>query len=114
MRETSLPRTSSKATGASRTIPAFQPSSSAFPAWRRSGSAKRWRSWSQSSSSIPNGTWPPILCMCYELLGREEDFRRLSREHSERLLEFVGRHPDDALARGVLGNALVREGLIEA
>jgi tetratricopeptide (TPR) repeat protein len=48
------------------------------------------------------------------MLGRREDFRRLSRRHTERLLEVVRSHPDDAIARGVLAVSLIREGQIEA
>ena len=54
------------------------------------------------------------LEQCYDMLGRDDDSRRVGRIALERLMEVVRQHPDDVYARSLLATRLIRSGQREA
>jgi tetratricopeptide (TPR) repeat protein len=92
--------------------------------------AAEWAAWSYMSLSKPAKAVPilerlaerhpdnyiPIsyLSGCYEMLGMKAEAEQAARRSLECEVEFVRRHPDDALARLFLGISLVKANEIAA
>ncbi|MBI1799333.1 MAG: protein kinase [Candidatus Eisenbacteria bacterium] len=92
--------------------------------------AMEWTAWSYMSMGRPEEAVPVLehlirrgpasivisgyLEDCLEVLGPFDYANRVSQQNLEHRIEFVRRHPEDALARVFLGISLIRDGQVEA